>query len=181
MLRRSAALLLAAMVLAGCGGSGSSPAAAPPGVRPSPDLRGLLRQPVATPSVCSTENASTYEQRRSPWVGTVDVSIYLKPSASPADVKRIGRQLRRVTFTQHVYFESRTEAYAEFQRLYTCWSQVPRSQVPASYRVVLLPTATIAQRNTLVRLMLHQPGVDSASCDPSQPCVDVVRSATANP
>ncbi|HWC33815.1 MAG TPA: permease-like cell division protein FtsX [Mycobacteriales bacterium] len=177
--RHLAGLVLAATAVGGCGGGSAPPAS--PAVRTAPDIAGFLRQPVATPSVCTTEDASTYQQRHSPWVGHVDISIYLRPGTPPARITRIGRQLRRASISDRVYFESRAEAFAEFKRLYTCWAQVPRSQIPASYRVMLTPTATIAQRNTLVALMLRQPGVDSASCDPALPCTDVVRSASAQP
>lgn len=81
---------------------------------------------------------------------------------------------------QTVDYEGAAQAYAEFQRLYTCWAQVPRSQTPASYRVILKPTATITQRNALVARVLRQPAVDTVSCDPSLPCTSVVQSATSS-
>jgi hypothetical protein len=107
--------------------------------------------------------------------------VFIKPSASPAEVRRLGTTLRSPSYVQHVYYESPAEAYAEFQRLYACWAAVPRSQTPASYRVLLLPTATIAQRNTLVSRVLHDPAVDTASCDPALPCTTIVASASASP
>lgn len=173
----AAAVVALGLCLAGCGG-GSAPKA-PPGVRTPPSIAALLRQPIATPSICPSEAAQS-TGLRSPWSGHVDISVYLKPSARTSTVTRLARELNRTTIVQRVYYESRAEAFAEFQRLYTCWGQVPRSQVPASYRIVLIPTATISQRNTLVAQMLHQPGVDSASCDPTLPCVDVVRSASTH-
>jgi hypothetical protein len=176
--RRAAALTLLGAVVVGCGGAGSTPAVSS-AARTPPDLAALLRQPVATPSVCTSENASTYKQRRSPWVGHIDLSVFLRARTTPAAVKGIGRALRRTSTVQHVYFESNHKAYAEFQRLYTCWAAVPRSQTPASYRVVLKPTATISQRDSLVARMVHDPGVGSVSCDPSLPCTDVVQSAAA--
>jgi len=69
-----------------------------------------------------------------------------------------------------VYFESADEAYAEFQRLYTCSADVPRTAVPASYRLVLDHT-TREQRDTLVNDMRRLSGVASVSCDPSSPCL----------
>ncbi|HVS69444.1 MAG TPA: permease-like cell division protein FtsX [Mycobacteriales bacterium] len=172
----AAALALAALALTACGKAVSAPSSAP-GVRAAPHLAAFLRQSIATPSTCTTEDASTFEQRRSPWVGTVDVSVYLTPGADPGDIKQIGQVLHRSPIVEHTYFESRTEAFEEFRRTYTCWAQVPRSQIPASYRAVLLPTATIAQRNALVAALLPRHGVDSVSCDPSLPCTDVVRTA----
>jgi hypothetical protein len=110
-------------------------------------------------------------------VGHVDFSIFLKPSASTAVIHQVGAVLKKAAIVERTYFESSAQAYQEFQRLYTCWAAVPSSQTPASYRVVMLPTATIGQRDSLVARMLHEPGVDTASCDPSLPCTDVVRSA----
>ena len=161
------------LTLAGCGGA-SSPGA-PPGLRTPPDLAAFLRQPVATPSACADQPAAS-NGRSSPWVGHVDISVFLKRTAPSKAVRRLGARLKDAPSVEHVYFESSAEAYAEFQRLYTCWAEVPRSQAPASYRIVLLPTATIAQRNSLVARALRDESVDTASCDPSLPCTDVVRS-----
>jgi hypothetical protein len=163
-------------LLAGCG-SASVPGA-PSGLRTPPNLAAFLRQPVATPSVCTTQPAAG-TGRTSPWQGTVDVSVFLRRGATPRAVKQLGDTLRNAAVVQRVYFESSDEAYREFQRLYTCSASVSKAQTPASYRVVLLPTATIGQRNALVAKTLRNPAVDSASCDPALPCVDVVRSASA--
>jgi hypothetical protein len=76
-----------------------------------------------------------------------------------------------------IYFESRGKAYAEFQRLYTCSAEVPRSEVPASYRLVLAQI-TQAERDDLVRTISRLEGVGSVSCDPGNPCVDALRSTT---
>jgi hypothetical protein len=177
-MRRAAAAMamaFAALVTAGCGQSGSTPVTRPT-VRTLPDLGAFLRHPIATPSVCPDQPAQS-TGLQSPWRGHVDISAFLRTRASRAIVMDIGRELRRSALVQRVYYESPGKAYAEFQRLYSCWAEVPRSQVPASYRVVLLPTATIAQRNTLVTRMVRHRGVDSVSCDPALPCTEVVRSA----
>ncbi len=71
------------------------------------------------------------------------------------------------------------QAYEEFQRLYTCWTSVPKSQTPASYRVVLTPLATLLQRNDLVQRLVNKPGVDSVSCEPTVPCTQNVRKSTS--
>ena len=73
-----------------------------------------------------------------------------------------------------VYFESAAEAFAEFQRLYTCSGDVPRSAVPASYRLVLDPIRRPA-RDALVAQIEAIPGVASVSCDPSSPCTAINR------
>jgi hypothetical protein len=82
---------------------------------------------------------------------------------------------------QKAYFESAAQAYREFQRLYTCWTAVPRSQTPPSYRLVLRSSATLAERNLLVRRIAGEPDVDTVSCDPTVPCTDALASATASP
>ena len=71
-----------------------------------------------------------------------------------------------------VYSETQQQAYAEFQRLYTCSAQVPLSAVPASYRIVL-DHVTTPQRDALVRAIYRLQGVGGVSCDPANPCVDV--------
>jgi hypothetical protein len=171
-----AAGALATLQLAGCGHSAGSSHASE--VRTLPDIQAFLREPVATPSSCPATDAQS-TGRRSPWAGHVDVSVFLAPREPPA-WGRLRGYLEHVPIVKVVYFESPTEAYQEFQRLYTCWAQVPRSQTPASFRVVLIPTATIGQRDALVARLLRRPEVDTVSCDPSLPCVDVVRSASAH-
>ncbi|HVT65521.1 MAG TPA: permease-like cell division protein FtsX [Mycobacteriales bacterium] len=172
--RKAVIMLLLGVGLAGCGGGGSSPQ---PGARSLPDIDGFLSEPVATPSTCTSQNATTFEQRKSPWVGHIDVSVFLSGRATSAAT--LGQVLRRSPIVKTTYFESSREAYAEFQRLYTCWAAVPRSQTPASFRVILKPTATIAQRDSLVARIVRHAGVDSVSCDPALPCTEVVQSAAA--
>jgi cell division protein FtsX len=108
--------------------------------------------------------------RRSPWVGNVDVSVFLEPSATAAEVGALGSELRAMPEVRTVYFESAAQAYAEFQRLYTCSADVARSAVPASYRLVLNAVKR-PQRDDLVTRLRGLPGVASVSCDPSGPCL----------
>jgi hypothetical protein len=169
-------LALAATVVAlgGCGGGSASPASVQPIVPGGPPhLARFLRLPVATPSACPTTENGTTVGRNSPWVGHVDLSLYIKRTASPRQVAALGRQLRGTAIVDRVYFETRKQAYEEFQRLYTCWTSVSRSQTPPSYRVILIPTATIANRDALVAKLLAEPGVDSVACNPVVPCTDV--------
>jgi hypothetical protein len=178
---RGLSVLAALAALATACGGGSAPASGPPGVRTAPSIAAFLELPVATPTACPTSVSGSSSGRSSPWVGHVDVSIFLKPGAAAAAVRRIGDALHRSLIVEKAYFESQDEAYAEFQRLYTCWARVPRSQTPASYRLVLELTSTIGQRNALVARMLRDPAVDTASCDPAIPCTDIVKSASAAP
>jgi len=156
-------LCLVAALAVGCGGS-------KPQTRKAPDLQGFLRLPVATPSACGGKVSGSTAGHRSPWVGTVDVSVFLRASASPAQVTGLNAKLAALPGVTKVYFESADEAYAEFQRLYTCSADVPRSAVPASYRLVLAKM-TRDKRDALVTTIRQLPGVESVSCDPSSPCL----------
>lgn len=168
LLRASASVagVAAACAVAGCGGS----SAGRPPARTPPDLAAFLRLPVATPTSCPDGVRGTTSGRRSPWVGRVDVSVFLSAAATPAAARRLGRKLRSLEPVQSVYFESKAEAYAEFQRLYTCSAEVRRRAAPASYRLVLGPV-TQPVRDDLVRTVRSLDGVRSLSCDPSNPCV----------
>jgi len=136
-----------------------------------PDLAAFLRQPVATPTACGNKVSGTTVGRRSPWVGNVDISVFLEPSATPAQANSLGDQLRGLPGVRTVYFESEDQAYEEFQRLYTCSAYVPRSAVPASYRLVLNSGVKRPQRDDLVTRVHGLPAVSSVSCDPSSPCL----------
>ena len=96
--------------------------------------------------------------------------MFIAPSARPADVEALGGQLRALPRVKSVYFESAAQAYAEFQRLYTCSADVPRSAVPASYRLVLKDVKR-PQRDGLITRVRGLPAVSSVSCDPSSPCL----------
>jgi FtsX extracellular domain len=180
MRRLALAVAALAMVVAGCGGSSSGPA---PQIlhRTKPDLAAFLRLPVATPSACPSSANGTTIGRRSPWVGTVDVSVFLSPTATARQVRSAGQRLRTDPLVKTVYFESAAQAYREFQRLYTCWTAVPRSETPPSYRLVLRSRATLSERNLLVRRIAGEPEIDTVSCDPTVPCTDTLASATASP
>ncbi len=167
--------------VAACGHSTKSPQQNRLGIRTAPNIAAFLRQPVATPTACPTGQQGSASGRSSPWVGHVDVSVFLDSSDRPAVISRVGARLRQDQLVAKVYFESQSEAYAEFQRLYTCWAVVARSQTPASYRLVLVPGATFGARNRFVAKVLRTPGVDTVSCDPAVPCVNVVNSASAAP
>ncbi|HEU5034465.1 MAG TPA: permease-like cell division protein FtsX [Mycobacteriales bacterium] len=169
-------LVALAATAAGCGGGGSHPTAAV--TRQPPNLPAFLQLPVASPSSCPPDTNGTTVGRRSPWVGHVDVSVFVDPGTSAATIRSVRRQLESMPQVRTVYFESQREAVEEFARLYTCSASVPRSAVPASFRLVLSPV-TRPQRDALVRQVAQLAGVRSVSCDPSSPCVDVVRHRTA--
>lgn len=186
-MRRLSLVLTAAVALlglTGCSGSSSSIPDTRPTARhqrPARTFHNFLALPRATPSACpSTQNGTTIG-RASPWVGTVDVSVFLRPKATAQQVRALGAYLRGDPLVQTAYFESQHQAYEEFQRLYTCWTAVPKSQAPASYRVLLFRTATLGARDLLVRRLTKQAAVGSVSCDPSVPCVDIVASRTPTP
>ena len=147
-----------------CGGGSSAPK------RQVPDLAKFLQLPVATPTACGNKVSGSTAGRRSPWVGNVDVSVFVETSATADQVSALGGRLRAMPEVKTVYFESADQAYQEFQRLYTCSADVPRSAVPASYRLVLNPLKR-PQRDDLVSRLRGLPGVASVSCDPSSPCL----------
>jgi hypothetical protein len=165
---RCAALAVVVAVSAACGGS-SSPVST---TKSPPDLASFLRLPVASPSSCPSTVSGSTAGRRSPWVGHVDVSVFVADGVDAGTRRALHEALVGEPHVARVYTETQREAYAEFQRLYTCSAQVPRSAVPASYRLVL-EQVTRPQRDALVRLIYRLPGVGSVSCDPSSPCVDI--------
>ena len=165
---RCAALAVVVAVSASCGGSSTPSAAA----KTPPDLASFLRLPIATPSSCPSTVSGSTAGRRSPWVGHVDVSVFVADGIDAATRRALHDALVGELHVARVYTETRRQAYAEFQRLYTCSAQVPRSAVPASYRLIL-EQVTRPQRDALVRLIYRLPGVGSVSCDPSSPCVDI--------
>jgi hypothetical protein len=177
-----ALLVVLATSVAGCGGSAGTGSVTGPLTRPGPpDLHGFLQLPVATPSSCpKTANGQTIG-RRSPWAGHVDVSVFLARSASQRRRQQLAHLVSRNRLVAKVYQESQRQAFEEFQRLYTCWTSVSPSQTPASLRIVLVPTATIAGRDALVARLLREPVVDSISCDPVLPCTNVVHSPGSAP
>jgi hypothetical protein len=171
MLRRTTGRCLAlagiAAALGACGGSSPAPAKRTP-----PDLAAFLQLPVATPSSCPSGSNGTGTGRISPWAGHVDVSVFVADSAGATTRRALHDALVAIPHVAHVYTETKSEAYEEFRRLYTCSAGVPRSAVRASYRLVL-GTVTTPQRDALVRQIYRLPGVGDVSCDPVSPCVDV--------
>ena len=165
-------LLLAGSVAGSAGGCGGGASTPPPVVRTPPNLTAFLRLPVATPSSCPSSVAAAASGRRSPWVGHVDVSVFIAAHARPAAVAALGRQLRALPAVRAVYAETRAQAYAEFQRLYTCSDRVRPGELRASYRLVL-HAVTHVQRDDLVRSVLRMPAVSDVTCDPSDPCVQL--------
>jgi FtsX extracellular domain len=163
------ALVAAGAVAAACGGSGGS---GTPPRRTPPDLAGFLALPVATPTSCPPSVSGSTSGRRSPWVGHVDISVFVSDRASAATVRALGGAIRALPEVAAAYFESKPQAVAEFRRLYTCSAAVAPDQVPASYRVVLAP-GTLGRRDDVVRRLARLTGVESVSCDPSSPCTDV--------
>jgi cell division protein FtsX len=98
------------------------------------------------------------------------VSVYVEASASADQIRALGTELRGFAQVRTVYFEPADQAYAEFQRLYTCSADVSPTSIPASYRVVLHPIKR-PERDALVTRIRALPGVTGVSCDPSSPCL----------
>jgi hypothetical protein len=170
------ALLCLVTLAAGCGGAGSAGPSVV--VQPAPPrIKAFLKLPVATPSRCASNVSGTTAGRISPWSGHIDISVFLDGNATPALTRTLGSGLRSNRQVKRVYYESKAEAFAEFQRLYTCSASVKNPDIPASYRLQLMAGTTVSARNALVGRILGEPGVATASCDPSDPCTAVVASA----
>jgi FtsX extracellular domain len=167
--------------LAGCTKTASTTTPTTVVTPAAPDIKAFLRLPVATPSACPPNANGVTVGRTSPWANTVDMSVFLKLAATSPQRQAVARTLAESPVVTKTYFESRAEAYQEFQRLYTCSTSVSPSQTPASYRVVLTPSATLGKRNILVKRVAQLPGVDTVSCDPLVPCVNVVRGLSGSP
>jgi hypothetical protein len=174
---------MAIVVSAFAAGCSSSPRPSPPARNAThghPDLAGFLRLPVASPASCPPNVNGTTTGRRSPWVGAVDVSVFTRAGTSDSALDGLRRTVSALPDVSAVFVETSAQAYAEFQRLYTCSAGVSPADLHASLRLVLAPV-DLGRRDALVRRLLALPGVDTVSCDPSAPCVDVVRSASASP
>ena len=167
-LRRLTVLALIAITAVACGGS-SGPATTR---RTPPDLAAFLRLPVATPSDCPRSTGSA-SGRRSPWVGHVDVSVFVADGTNATVRRQLYDALTAESHVAHVYTETKQQAWGEFQRLYTCSAQVPHNAVRASYRIVLDSGTTTPQRDALVRAIYRLSGVGDVSCDPFSPCTNI--------
>src|SRR5207248_71439 len=128
VLRRALTGLVVAALTVACG-AGATPTAQPTR-RPLPDLAAFLRTPVATPTACPSGQTGSSSGRRSPWAGRIDVSVYVDPHAGAAAVGALGRRLGALPEVRQVFAESAAQAYAEYQRLYTCSASVSRADVP---------------------------------------------------
>src|SRR5581483_4432580 len=82
----TATVLAAITVASGCSSGRPAPAAASD-VHGHPDLAAFLRLPVASPSACPPNVNGATAGRRSPWVGTVDVSVFVQSDASAATLR----------------------------------------------------------------------------------------------
>jgi FtsX extracellular domain len=174
-------LVALALFAAGCGGSGSADGPRSVVQSPAPNFQAFLRLPVATPSACPPSQNGTTIGRTSVWSGQVDLSVYVATSTTPREAKQVGATLRADPRVRTVYYETPKQAYEEFQRLYTCWAGVARSQIPSSYRVDLNTTVTIAERDALVSTVARLPHVDYVACNPVIPCTSSLPTPSATP
>ena len=106
----------------------------------------------------------------------MDISVFLRGGIHANAARTLRAHVSGLPHVKQVYFESRAQAWAEFQRLYTCSEQVPRAQRPDASLRVSLYALTQAARDDLVRRIEVMPGVSGVSCDPSNPCIDVTPS-----
>jgi cell division transport system permease protein len=74
------------------------------------------------------------------WKGNVELSIFMKPDASPTESQAIDRQLRAMPEIRRFHYISKPEAFTEFKKIFANEPDVRDAigvdQIPPSYRVV---------------------------------------------
>jgi cell division transport system permease protein len=74
------------------------------------------------------------------WRGNVELSIFMKPDASPPESEAVDRQLRAMPEVRRFHYVSKPEAFDEFKKIFANEPDVRDAitveQIPPSYRVV---------------------------------------------
>ncbi len=74
------------------------------------------------------------------WRGNVELSIFMKPDASPEQSEAVNRQLRAMPEVRRFHYVSKPEAFDEFKKIFANEPDVRDAitvdQIPPSYRVV---------------------------------------------
>lgn len=107
--------------------------------------RGLAASATLTVSLCALLAGGAAIARvgvdatMSRWADGVEFVVYLQPGATPADIERVGDELRDSEGVREVTPVSQDEAYAEYQRMYadeaTMVEAVTPDLLPPSFRV----------------------------------------------
>jgi cell division transport system permease protein len=74
------------------------------------------------------------------WRGNVELSIFMKPDASPPESEAIDRQLKAMPEVRRYHYVSKPDAFVEFKKIFANEPDVRDAitveQIPPSYRVV---------------------------------------------
>src|ERR671916_1364382 len=74
------------------------------------------------------------------WRGNVELSIFMKPEASPPESEAVDRQLKAMPEVRRYHYVSKPEAFDEFKKIFANEPDVRDAitvdQIPPSYRVV---------------------------------------------
>ncbi|HWC10042.1 MAG TPA: permease-like cell division protein FtsX [Acidimicrobiales bacterium] len=74
------------------------------------------------------------------WRGNVELSIFMKPDASPVESEAVDRQLKAMPEVRRYHYVSKPEAFDEFKKIFANEPDVRDAitveQIPPSYRVV---------------------------------------------
>ena len=74
------------------------------------------------------------------WRGNVELSIFMKPDASPPESEAVDRQLKAMPEVRRFHYVSKPEAFDEFKKIFANEPDVRDAitvdQIPPSYRVV---------------------------------------------
>jgi cell division transport system permease protein len=74
------------------------------------------------------------------WRGNVELSIFMKPDAAPAESEAVDRQLKAMPEVRRYHYVSKPEAFDEFRKIFANEPDVRDAitvdQIPPSYRVV---------------------------------------------
>lgn len=95
------------------------------------------------------------------WEGKVELSVFLREEITPDQTKRLSEMISKMPETQHVFYETKEEAFKEYKRMFAdqpaLTENVTADALPASFRIKLRdPNAAEAVQRTLG----GQPGVD---------------------
>ena len=74
------------------------------------------------------------------WRGNVELSIFMKPDAAPAESEAVDRQLKAMPEVNRYHYVSKPEAFEEFKNIFAnepdVRDAITAEQIPPSYRVV---------------------------------------------
>jgi len=95
------------------------------------------------------------------WEGKVELNVFLRDEITPEQTKELGAAVSSMPEVQTVFYESKTEAYEEYKRMFkespALIENVDPEALPASYRIKLKNPNTAEAVSTRLE---GRPGVD---------------------